>query len=795
MWLWRDRQRALTRAAAQLAVMYLLACCATASASTPLPDWRQLSWTPIASIVNAQIATGRLPGAVVVIGDADGIVYRGAFGARAVKPERQPMTPETIFDVASLTKVLATTTAILQLAEQRRIDLDAHVAIYWPEFATHGKGAITVRQLLAHTSGLRPDLDLDTGWSGRKEARRRILAERPVSPPGSAVLYSDINFLVLGELVERISRERLDRYCERHIFAPLRMRNTRFRPPASTLSDLALTTAGTDGTFARGVVHDPTARRLGGLAGHAGLFSTAEDLARFARMLLGGGALDGKRVLGRRTVAELPVPASGLAKLVAGGRWRGLGWALDAPLVAGRTALPPVGLLGHTGYTGTGLWVDTVTRRFVIILSNRVHAGGGGDAAPLRSQILALVAHAHGPMAAAATSGLVARQRELAPLSATKPTVQTGIDVLAAQQFAPLAGLRVGVVTNLSALDARGARTVDVLRQAPGVHVAAIFAPEHGFDADGEGRIASGVEAMSGLPVHSLYGETRKPVPASLAGLDALVFDMQDAGARFYTYISTLGLVLEAAAEAQLPVYVLDRPNPVGADLVDGPMLDADLTSFTAWLPMPVQHGMTVGEIARLIVAEKALDVDVHVIRMQGYRRDMRFPDTGLTWQPPSPNLRSPKQALLYPGVAMVEGANVSVGRGTERPFEQLGAPWIDAQALVRVLRASRIDGVRITAVHFTPDAGPYTGQRCHGVAFSDVDAKRLRPSVLGIAITSALQALHADHFKLASTLGMVGSRDVLESIRRGTDVKQIVAAWEPDLHAFRQRREAHLLY
>lgn len=775
-----------------------------------------IDWAPLDALVQAQIAATQLPGAVVLLGDAHGVQLRRAYGERARVPDREAMTPDTIFDLASVTKVVATTTAVLQLVERHQLQLDAPVARYWPAFGAHGKGAITVRQLLAHTSGLRPDLDLSRRWSGRRAALARIVDEQPIDRPGAHVLYSDINFEVLGELVQRVSGQSLPDYTREHIFAPLGMVDTGYLPLRRLhghAGRIAPTSWGPGRRVRRGDVHDPTAERMNGVAGHAGLFGTADDLARFAQMLLNGGvAANGRRILSAASIVALATPQSPPEQLP----WRGLGWELDAPLVARRDELPPLGLIGHTGYTGTGLWIDFVTRRFVIILSNRVHPNGGGDARPLRRELLGLIAATHAPidrgdlLAAkpaeafgnAFSSAFApfltadpATRTDLVRGDARHPPVFTGLDVLEAEHFAPLAGKRIGLLTNLTGLDARGRRNIDVLRWAPGVQLKTIFTPEHGLYSNTEGRIASGVEPISGLPLVSLYGATRRPTPEMLAGLDALVFDLQDAGARFYTYACTMDYAMQAAAQAHIPFIVLDRPNPIGADRVEGPMLDADRLSFTGCHPLPVQHGLTLGELARLMNAEQKLGADLQVVPMQGYRRDEWYDQTHLDWVPPSPNLRTLAQTALYPGVALVEGANISVGRGTEHPFEWVGAPWVDGAVLARELRSRPLPGVSVAPVAFTPTEGPYRDQLCQGVRLAITDRHALRAVQVGIELAAALQRLYGARFELDKTVGMIGSAAVVQGLREGVDVMALRAIWLPQTMDYVQRSRAYWLY
>ncbi len=348
---------------------------------------------PIADTVEKAIHDGKTPGAVVLIGNQGRVVYRRAFGFRALESQKIPMTEDTVFDLASLTKVVATTTAVMQLAEQGRLDIEAPVVRYWPSFGANGKGKITVRQLLSHYSGLRPDLSLKPGWSGYKKAMAKIVAERPVFPPGTGFIYSDINFEVLGELVRRVSGRPLDNYCAEHIFKPLKMKDTGFTPPYSLLNRIAPT------QYSQGKplcveAHDPSCYRMGGVAGHAGLFSTADDLSVFAQTLLNGGSYHGTQILARKTVDMITSPQSPHGKK----KLRGLGWDLEAPFVFNREALLPAGAYGHLGYTGTAIWIDPITDTYIIVLTNRVYPDGRGDVKELRAQIKKIVADTLGPL-------------------------------------------------------------------------------------------------------------------------------------------------------------------------------------------------------------------------------------------------------------------------------------------------------------------------------------------------------------------------------------------------------------
>ena len=747
---------------------------------------REEQWVPIAEMAKKEIQAGNIPGAVILIGNQGKVVYRRAFGLRALRPKKVPMTIDTIFDIASLTKVIATSTAVAQLVEMGKLNLEDPVAKYWPEFKVNGKEAITVRDLLTHYSGLRPDLDLKPNGSGYDTALRMVEEEKPLLPPGMSFIYSDINFVILGELVSRISGESLDVYCADHIFKPLEMKDTGFKPSLSLRSRIAPTQHqhGTTGKILWGEVHDPVAYSMGGVAGHAGLFSTADDLAIFAQMLLDGGRKDGVQVLSPLTVGKMTVPQSPPDKLPL----RGLGWNIDS-------ALAPEASYGHKGFTGTGIWIDPVSNSYVIILTNRVHPNGKGKVEPLRTKILSFVNEAIGPVSVKGVLASMPLPSQYEQGESNAEKVQTGIDVLVEEKFQPLAGLRVGLITNHSGIDSAGRRTVDLLHKAPNVKLVAIFSPEHGFSGKEDRKVSSMKEPLTGLPVYSLYGDVARPTRKMLAGLDAIVFDIQDAGARFYTYITTMGYAMEACAKKGIPFYVLDRPNPITASFVQGPILERNLRSFTGYFTLPIRHGMTMGELATLFNAEMKIGAKLHVIRMRGYERAHWYDETGLLWLSPSPNLRTLAEAILYPGVAMVEGSNVSVGRGTSTPFELLGAPWINGEALASYLNHRGIQGVRFIPVEFTPTSGPFKNQLCHGLQIALLDRKVLDSPALGIEIESALYCLYPKDFDVDKTLGLIGSREVLQAIKDGQDPAAIIQNWQEPLEQFHKLRSKYLLY
>jgi uncharacterized protein YbbC (DUF1343 family) len=373
--------------------------------------------------------------------------------------------------------------------------------------------------------------------------------------------------------------------------------------------------------------------------------------------------------------------------------------------------------------------------------------------------------------------------------------VKTGIDVLEEEKFAPLRGKHVGLITNQTGADAAGRRTIDVLARARGIKLVALFSPEHGLAGREDNRVSSTMDSATGLPVFSLYGETKRLTPEMLNGIDALVFDIQDAGVRFYTFITTMAYAMEEAAKAHISFYVLDRPDPLDGETIEGPMLDRDRLSFVGYFPMPVRYAMTMGELAQMFDAENKIGADLHVIAMKGWRRSERFQDTGLTWIPPSPNLRTLSATLLYPGLEILQSAAISVGRGTSAPFEIFGAPWIEADKFADNLNRRNLAGVRFAPAHFTPTSGIYQGQSCGGIALTITDPGALRSMTMGLEITSTLTKMYPEEFHLQKIIELLGSASTLALLQKGVSPAGIVASWTGDLAAFRKMRDKYLLY
>jgi uncharacterized protein YbbC (DUF1343 family)/CubicO group peptidase (beta-lactamase class C family) len=752
-------------------------------------------------IVKEAISDGQIPGAVVLVWHDGQVIYRKAFGERALEPRREAMSLDTVFDLASLTKVVATTTAVMQLVERGEVRLNDPVVKYIPEFAQNGKDDITVRELLIHHSGLPEGLDLRPEWAGRDAGIRMAYEAKPIFPPGARFLYSDVNFITLGSLVERVSGKPLDEYCEKNIFSPLKMTHTRFLPSVGWKKKIAPTQYDEHEHMLRGVVHDPTARRMGGVAGHAGVFSTADDLSKFAQALLTGSPVLSALAVEKMTTPQQPPTSQVL---------HGFGWDIDSPFSSNRGALLPVGSFGHTGFTGTSLWIDPTTQTYIIILTNAVHPRGKGSAVALRAKIATAVA-AEIPLTVSEKEALrwesITGYNEASTaarrVNVRNGSVQTGIDVLEAHDFDVIRGStekkKIGVLTNQTGVDSQGRRTIDVLAQASGVSLEAIFSPEHGVTGTLDTTdIGNSKDAATGIPVYSVYGATdaaRHPSPDVLSKLDAVVIDIQNAGARFYTYETTLGYFLEAAAKSGTEVIVLDRPNPITGSFVQGPIGDPGRTSFTNYFPVPVRHGMTMGELAKMFNAERNLNVKLTVVPMEGWIRGDWFDSTALDWVNPSPNLRNLTEATLYPGVALVEGTNVSVGRGTDTPFELLGAPWINSRELASYLNGREISGVRFVPVNFTPSAGTHSGEKCQGVNIVLTDRNALDSPELGIELASALRHLYPQQFHMERMIELLLNQSIFDAITQGQDPRRIAQDWQDSLEKFQQLRQKYLIY
>lgn len=793
----------------------------------------------IEALVNRDIADKKLPGAVIIVGRKGKIVYRRAFGNRALIPQVEKMTIDTIFDVASLTKVVATSTSVMILLERGQLRLNDNTGKFIPEIEDKDAKAVTIQQLLTHTSGYAPDFDLREKWLGRGGMLNALYKEKLRNPPGSRFVYSDIGFIVLAEIVKRVTGEDIGAFAADEVFAPLGMETSgygrvekaanvqnngnganavslfRIAPTENIRGQQNYLGSKFDGTEAqgnrilRGQVHDPTAFRMNGEAGHAGLFSTADDLARYCQMILNGGILDGERILSPATIALMTKPNV----VTEEGATRGLGFDMNSSFSANRGEFFPLGSFGHTGFTGTGIWIDPNSETFYVFLSNRVHPDGKGDVTPLRAKVATIVASSVNDLTATKI-----RQAEVNYFASISPQIErfksqvrtansairspnsaivlNGIDVLEKNDFKELNGLRVGLVTNHTGRNRAGKQTIDILKEAKNVQLISLFSPEHGIRGQlDQEKISDSVDEKTGLPIYSLYGETRRPKPEQLQNLDAIVFDIQDIGTRFYTYVSTLRNVMDEAAKAKIKVIVLDRPNPINGVDVEGAITDEDKISFIAAHDIPVRHGMTVGELAQMMNAERRINADLSIIKMENWSRQMWFDETNQNWVNPSPNMRSLTEATLYPGIGLLEFTNLSVGRGTDTPFEVIGAPWLDGQKLALYLNQKNLAGVRFVPIKYKPNTSVFKDQDCGGINIVITDRDRFKPVRVGLEIATALRILFPNDWKVENYNRLWVNNQVFENFKQGKSIEEIERAWAEKLNVFKTRRASYLHY
>lgn len=691
------------------------------------------------------------PGAVAWVGNAEGCLFQGAAGLRQRIPDPVPATLDTVYDLASLTKVVATTTATMLLWESGRLDLDAPLTTWLP-YPT--LGIFTPRHLLTHTTGLPPGRPLHLEVDNYDDAIARIAQTASDWPPGTRRRYSDLGFMLLGKVVEAAAGQSFESYCRRRIFGPLNMQRTGFNPDPRFRDQCAATEqCPWRGRVMQGEVHDENAWAIGGVSGHAGLFSTAEDLARFSR-----GMLD-SRILRQETMAEM-------LKLthVPSYPWQGLGWKVDPWRDGSEGYLPFRRAFGHTGWTGTCLWVDFDSGLHAILLSNTCHPSRAHRDNRTLRRVFFTAVHAH-----------------YAP---EKSNAHTGLDRLVWDEFSAIRGKRIAVLTHQAAVDQLGRPMLDVLALAPDVQVKRIYSPEHGLR--GQAEAGAKVTSQAGaVPVISLYGERTQPTQDELRGVDMFLVDLQDIGARFYTYIATMRACMAACADARVPLLVLDRPNPLGNAIVEGPMPEKT-GSLVCAAEVPTRHGMTIGEMALFFwsTAFNRKGFEVRLLTVDGWPNTLRAEALPQPWTPPSPNIPTAETALVYSGTCLFEGVNLNEGRGTESPFLLIGAPWLDTAAVLAAVAADAPPGCALEAVEYTPrviegkaSSPRYKGERCAGIRIRVTDAGALRPFTLAVALLQAIQARHQGTFEwLAYFDTLAGGPALRKAIQAGVPAAQIAA-------------------
>jgi len=710
------------------------------------------------------VKASHAPGGVACVGERDKILFCGAYGLRQAMPRPEPAEPGTLYDLASLTKVVATTTAVLMLRDDGKLDLDQPVAEILPVPAFRH---FTVRHCLTHTTGLDPGIPYFREVSSINEVLQRVSLDSISALPGARRLYSDLGFIILGKIVELAAGDSLDAFCCRRIFTPLGMTRTRFRPPAEWAANCAATeNCRWRGCVMRGAVHDETAWAVGGVAGHAGLFSCAEDLALFCR------ALYDRRLLPEKTVAEMS--ALGQVPLYP---WQGLGWKIDPWSCGSEGFLPSRSAIGHTGWTGTSIWLDLQTGLFSILLGNTCH--------PSRDN----------------RNNLEFRSRFHAPVARflfqTSTNTHTGLDRLTWSGFDEVRGKRLAVLTNSAAVDQLGRPLLDVLRLSSDTQVKYIYTPEHGLQASVEAGEC--VASQNGpVPVISLYGDQPRPDLNQLRDIDLFVVDLPDVGSRYYTYMATMLRCLQACAAARKPVLVLDRPNPLGGVVLEGPIA-RDFGKDVCCAPIPARHGMTLGELAlffrdRLLRAQKP---QVIVSELDAWPRERIFAECGLPWVAPSPNMPTPETALAYAGTCLFEGVNMNEGRGTDTPFLLAGAPWLDAEAVAGAILEDERPGCRLEPVRYTPVPIPgkaskpmFQNDPCAGIRIVIEDAPRVRSFTLAVALLSAIRRHHTGDLEFTPHFdALAGTSDLRQRILHGEPALRIVARYEKELKQFNAAR------
>lgn len=691
------------------------------------------------------VSRAKAAGAAALVGEGDVVLFAGAHGFRQLRPTPEPATEDTVYDLASVTKAVATATSVLMLWQEGRIDLDAPVEAYLP---VPGLAKFRLRHLLTHTSGLPAWKPLHAEATTATAAVHLIAQEAAAAQPGRRYRYSDLNFILLGRLVEMVAQQRLDLFVRERIFEPLGMDDTTFNPPASWLPRIAPTEeCPWRGRLVHGQVHDENAYAFGGVSGHAGLFSTIHDLATFCRAMLSGKILNRETLDAAAKVGQVPFYA-----------WQGLGWYLDPWGTRWTGYLPSRDAFGHPGFTGTSVWMDRATNRYAILLSNTVHPSRRDANNRVLRQVF------HDGVAKALYRG--------------RANVHTGLDRLMLEGFEPLAGKRIAVLTHHAAVDQCNRPLLDVLAFADDIDLRTIYSPEHGFTGSAEAGAHVGDSRRGSVPVVSLYGERKAPSPEELAPIDLFVVDLQDIGSRYYTYPATMKACIEACREAEVPVMVLDRPNPVGGARREGPLAEST-DSPVCWGRVPVRHGLTLGETA-VYLSEAGTGprrINVMVYPADNWRREHWFDECALPWIPPSPNIPDLETALLYVGMCLFEGTNLNEGRGTDRPFKLVGAPWLDAQAALARIKKEDALGVRLEAARYTPRSLPgkaahprFQDQTCQGIALTITERNPLRPFLLAVALIAAIRETHPSEFTFKEDWFdlLAGTAELRAGIERG---------------------------
>jgi uncharacterized protein YbbC (DUF1343 family)/CubicO group peptidase (beta-lactamase class C family) len=705
----------------------------------------------------------KAPGGVLYVGTSDSVHLHVASGYRQTFPKTRPAKKDTLYDLASVTKVVGTATAIMQLKEQQKLSLDQPVTDFVP---LPELSQITLKHLLTHTSGLVAVERYFTSMTSLDAMLQRYAKEGIESLPDVEHLYSDVGYMLLGRVVEEASRESLEVYCQKNIFAPLEMNRTSYNPPKSWVANCAPTENDPwRGKLVHGEVHDENTWAVGGISGHAGIFSNAPDLAKFCRGLMTGKILKLDTLREMTTMNQKPLYP-----------WQGIGWQIDPWSTKKTGFLPSRAAFGHTGWTGTSIWMDVDTDLFVILLSNTCHP----DREDRDNETLRRTVHT-----------------AIGKTFYTHTNTHSGLDRLVRENFKIIEDRRFALLTNHAAVDQHSRHILDVLGFVPDLQLKRLYSPEHGIR--GQAEAGEKIEGQdSAVPVTSLYGKQKAPAPHELAEIDVFLIDLQDIGARYYTYMATMKACLEACAEADVPVVVLDRPNPVNGITLEGPIAE-NTNSLVSSTAIPIRHGMTMGELAVWFQENdlKRANLKLEINYLDNWQPKRMFDECTLPWIAPSPNMPDPDTALLYIGTCLIEGTNLNEGRGTETPFKILGAPWLDAQAVLKNISQKDHMGCRLEGQKYTPTSIPgkatnpkYNDEECNGIRIHVEDPKKVSAFQLAVAILSAIQKTHSDKLEFIPFFDtLAGGPDVRERILDGQSASRMIKAYKPGLERFNQQR------
>ena len=705
------------------------------------------------------------PGAVALVGRSDEVLFRGASGQRQLSPKRRPAERDTLYDLASLTKVICTTSSILRLRDAGKLALDQplgeHVPLGWG-------GAVTFRHVLTHTAGLPALLPgMKDKVKSLADAVAQISKVELRSEPGERRVYSDLGFIVLAQIVELLEKDTFDKVCEKYLFKPLEMKDTGFNPSDKMKDNCAATEqCPWRGKMVVGEVHDENAWAIGGVSGHAGLFSTIDDLGKFCAGLLAGKVHPEKTLDEAAALTHVPFYP-----------WQALGWKIDPWECGIEGHLASRNAIGHTGWTGTSLWIDRDSGIYSVLLSNTCHPSR--DARDNRT--LRQVFHR-------------AVNAELYP---TRANVHTGLDRLPWDNFDAIENKRTALLTHLAAVDQLSRDGMQVLGLPGGGAPRRIFTPEHGLRGAAEAGEIVGAQQGPGEIV-SLYGEQKAPTPAQLADIDVLIVNLQDIGARYYTYVATMKDCLIACAKAGKPVIVLDRPNPLGGVVIEGPIAE-QTEKLVCAARAPIRHGLTMGEMAEFLqqTTPALKSLKLSVLELDGWRRDLYWDALAYPWVAPSPNIPDWETALLYVGTCLFEGVNLNEGRGTETPFHIVGAPWLDPEKVIARIKGEPLIGVALSPEDYTPRSMPgragtptFMDQPCRGIRMRVTDHVAVRPFALTYALLHAIRETHETQLEWKPFFDtLAGGPGLRKALEAGIPPQKYLEDLQPSLAAYDKSR------